>query len=676
MKKVLYFIFIFVMLLIPTSCELIGGSVIVGITINSADNARTIKEGETLQLTAVVYYEKASQEVIWSSDNIEVATVDETGLVTGVKAGNVIITATSKVKETVSQTFALIVEEGEEQVVAPTAVKLTANDNKTTCKVGETITLNATVEPAEASQSIVWTSSDETIAKVAKGVVTPYKEGTVEITATARNTEISAKISLTFEKGEGPVVSGDWASMPYTTHAVFVSCENETKIKVKGVVSLANEKNGKVNYFVQNGTDGYYVYGQPTTLAPIEVGKVYELGGYKKNYNGLCEIVDVEYVTLLEEEITYTITDIGTSNPNDASIADTYHCGYVKGKGVLTSASVATKAYNFTGKVNGYDTTFRVDPAYMSADEFTAISNIISNAIGSVEFEFTGIMSAYGYGGKATPQIFIVNSKDIKFEKSSDAAIATVAKDKLVISSAVKFGVNEIQLPATIEGLDGVSISWASNNSAINVETGVVTHSEVDVTVELTATITVGEATETKKFNVTVLAEDKSTYQVIATLDCEDASTDNNWGNSLTKPSYNMSEINNTVTLGGHSWMLKNALISSTSNDLFDGIYGIRAQAGASADATARIEIQEDLETKAVEFDAAVYGSDAAGIQIRVEYSLDSGASWLVAETITIESSDLETFRVKLPEAADRVALVVVENSGRRVNIDNIKLMK
>ena len=464
--------------------------------------------------------------------------------------------------------------------------------------------------------------------------------------------------------------------MPYTTHQEFVSCENETKIKAKGVATIVNEKNGKINYFIHNGADGYYIYGQDSSLITIEVGKVYEVGGYKKNYNGLNEIVDVEYAILLDEEISYTVTDIANNNPNSSEIADTYHCGYVKGKGVLTSASVATKAYNFTGKVNGYDTTFRVDPAYMSSDEFTAISNIIKNAIGNVEFEFTGIMSAYGYGGKATPQIFIVNSKDIKFEKSSDAAIATVAKDKLVISSAVKFGVNEIQLPATIEGLDGVSISWASNNSVINAETGVVTHSEVDVTVELTATITVGEATETKKFNVTVLAEDKSTYQVIATLDCEDASTDNNWGNSLTKPSYNMSEINNTVTLGGHSWMLKNALISSTSSDLYDGIYGIRAQAGSDASGTARIEIQEDLETKAVEFDAAVYGSDAAGIQIRVEYSLDSGASWLVAETITIEASDLETFRVKLPETADRVALVVVENSGRRVNIDNIKLMK
>ena len=312
----------------------------------------------------------------------------------------------------------------------------------------------------------------------------------------------------------------------------------------------------------------------------------------------------------------------------------------------------------------------------MSSDEFTAISNIIKNAIGNVEFEFTGIMSAYGYGGNATPQIFIVNSKDIKFAVSSDEDILATAKEKLTITATVRYGVNEIQLPATIDGLDGVSISWASNNSAINVETGVVTHSEVDVTVELTATITVGEATETKKFNVTVLAEDKSTYQVIATLDCEDASTDNNWGNSLTKPSYNMTEINNTVTLGGHSWMLKNALISSTSSDKYEGIYGIRAQAGSDASGTARIELQEDLECKAIEFDAAIYGGDAAGIQIRIEYSLDSGNTWLASDTITIDSNALETFRVKLPELADRVAIVVVENTGRRVNIDNIKLLK
>ena len=50
MKKLLFLIFIFTMLIVPTSCEIVGNSnEVVGIVINSADNIRTIKEGDTLQ---------------------------------------------------------------------------------------------------------------------------------------------------------------------------------------------------------------------------------------------------------------------------------------------------------------------------------------------------------------------------------------------------------------------------------------------------------------------------------------------------------------------------------------------------------------------------------------------------------------------------------------------------
>ena len=47
-----------------------------------------IKEGEQIQLNAVILPENATNKnVIWSSDNEEVATVDENGLVTGVSEG-------------------------------------------------------------------------------------------------------------------------------------------------------------------------------------------------------------------------------------------------------------------------------------------------------------------------------------------------------------------------------------------------------------------------------------------------------------------------------------------------------------------------------------------------------------------------------------------------------------
>ena len=101
------------------------------------------------------------------------------------------------------------------------------------------------------------------------------------------------------------------------------------------------------------------------------------------------------------------------------------------------------------------------------------------------------------------------------------------------------------------------------------------------------------------------------------------------------------------------------------------------AVSGKSAEETARIEIQEDGEYNVVEFAVATYGNDAHGAQIKIEYSTDSGATWTAApEIITVESATFQTYRIKLPEGVKRVAIVLVENTGRRVNIDNIKLMK
>ena len=64
-------------------------------------------------------------------------------------------------------------------------------------------------------------------------------------------------------------------------------------------------------------------------------------------------------------------------------------------------------------------------------------------------------------------------------------------------------------------------------------------------------------------------------------------------------------------------------------------------------------------------------------MQIKVEYSLDSGKTWVSDdELVTVSSRELETFRFTLPQGVKRVAIVVVLDSGKRVNIDNIKLMK
>ena len=146
-------------------------------------------------------------------------------------------------------------------------------------------------------------------------------------------------------------------------------------------------------------------------------------------------------------------------------------------------------------------------------------------------------------------------------------------------------------------------------------------------------------------------------------------------GYSLTKKGYG----EGVITLGtpSHNWLLRNALIARISGDKVDGRFSIRAKAADTKDQTGRIEIQEAGEYNVVQFDTAVYGGDDEGIKVAIEYTFDDGATWVSAEqVITVNARELETYRVKLPEGSKRVAIVVVENSGNRINFDNIKLMK
>ena len=68
--------------------------------------------------------------------------------------------------------------------VPATAITLNATSQKLT--EGKTVTLAATVTPADTTDAVVWTSSNTKVATVsADGVVTAVKEGTAVITATA-----------------------------------------------------------------------------------------------------------------------------------------------------------------------------------------------------------------------------------------------------------------------------------------------------------------------------------------------------------------------------------------------------------------------------------------------------------------------------------------------------------
>ncbi|NLY42857.1 MAG: hypothetical protein GX066_02575 [Clostridiaceae bacterium] len=166
----------------------------------------TIMVGETLKLTATVEPANATnKKVIWSSNNEHIASVDENGVVTAKEEGTAIITVKTEDGGFTDTCNIMVVR----PVVPVTGVSL---DKKSgTIKVGETLTLTAIVEPANATnKKVTWSSDNEEVATVnGNGVVTARKEGTAVITVTTEDGGFTDTCTITVVKGgTGPIPGG------------------------------------------------------------------------------------------------------------------------------------------------------------------------------------------------------------------------------------------------------------------------------------------------------------------------------------------------------------------------------------------------------------------------------------------------------------------------------------
>ena len=149
-----------------------------GVALNK--KVATINVGKTVTVKATVTPANAANKTLaWTSSNRTVATVSN-GVVKGVKAGRVVITAKTTDGSNISATCTVTVKQ------PVTGISLS---KKATMYTGKKLTLKAKVNPANASnKALTWKSFNTKIAKVASnGVVTGVKAGTVKITATAKD---------------------------------------------------------------------------------------------------------------------------------------------------------------------------------------------------------------------------------------------------------------------------------------------------------------------------------------------------------------------------------------------------------------------------------------------------------------------------------------------------------
>ena len=175
------------------------GEFITAITLSQ--NEATIRDTETLNLSATASPENATDAtVLFRSSDTSIATVDNTGLVSGKKPGDAIITAYAADGSGIYATCSI--------KVMPTLVERIEGDSEISIKVGRSMTCETIVYPENATdRSVSWKSDNSSAVKVDEnGTLIAVYDGTANITATAND---GSGVSFTFRVNVVPPTSGD-----------------------------------------------------------------------------------------------------------------------------------------------------------------------------------------------------------------------------------------------------------------------------------------------------------------------------------------------------------------------------------------------------------------------------------------------------------------------------------
>lgn len=150
-------------------------------TLSLNKSAVELTVGKSVTLTATLTPADAKEPITWTSSDPATASVAG-GQVKGLKAGAATITASIKSGASAKCTITV---KGAAKEETKTTIAL---DRQTaSLELGQTLTLKATLTPADAKDEIAWSSSDDKVATVRDGVVTPLAKGVATIKAALKS---------------------------------------------------------------------------------------------------------------------------------------------------------------------------------------------------------------------------------------------------------------------------------------------------------------------------------------------------------------------------------------------------------------------------------------------------------------------------------------------------------
>ena len=208
------------------------------ISFNS--KAVTLNIEQTVTYKAIV---AGTAVVIYSSSNEAVATVDQAGKVTAVSEGTATITALVTGYDAAGRKIYTPEEKSYTVTVVDPVESLTLDQTALSVGIGATKTITATVNPA--GYTVMWTSSDESVAIVENGVVTGVAEGTATITAKAGGKVKTCAVTVSAAWAANEYNEGSWDST--NKKVVF------TKQTAASVTALTNSVTSWSGWYTVSG---------------------------------------------------------------------------------------------------------------------------------------------------------------------------------------------------------------------------------------------------------------------------------------------------------------------------------------------------------------------------------------------------------------------------------------
>jgi uncharacterized protein YjdB len=449
-----------------------GGTTVTGVTLSPT--SASVGVNHTTALTAVVEPSSAlNKSVTWKSSNTSVATVNSSGIVTGVSVGTATITVTT-VDQGLTATSEITVE------IPVPVTGVTVDPTNATLFLGTSATITPTIIPANATdKGVTWKSSNTAVATVnALGVVTGVALGNAIIIVTTVDQLKTATCNITVEPlGENlalnkPATSSSienggfptsncndgnngtrWSSL--FTDPQWVMIDLMQTYTIKKVV-LNWEAAAAMSYEIQVSTDGTIwqsIYTTTSGAGGIEQLGVNGAGRYIRMY-GTARTTPYGY-SLFEFEVYGTtgvipVTGI-TVNPISASIFinETRQVSAIvlptnaSNKNVTWSTSNASVAtVNTTGVITGVAEGTASITASTVDGGFTALSSVTVSSVPVTSVTVSPVSATInGIGGTTTLTATVLpanaTNKSVTWS-SNNPLIATVSSSGVV--TGVAFG--------------------------------------------------------------------------------------------------------------------------------------------------------------------------------------------------------------------------------------------